>query len=195
MNIKNILNKGIFIVPITVAIHNYLFTIYVDKGEKKINNNNNNSNSNNSNNSNNSKNNDIHLNPPKRYEMITADKNGEILSISTSTNNNKHSLQKANIDKIFKILLINKFSKSYKHNDIVTIIDPDNPNNTLVRRVLATGNEFIPFPPYTNGIQDGFFVYSEPTVDGLPKIAGPIPIGFITGKVITNLYPTKLNIV
>ncbi|KAM9940710.1 hypothetical protein ACTFIT_007221 [Dictyostelium discoideum] len=195
MNIKNILNKGIFIVPITVAIHNYLFTIYVDKGEKKINNNsNNNSNNNNSNNNNND---DIHLNPSKRYEMITADKNGEILSISTSTstNNNKHSLQKANIDKTFKILLINKFSKNYKHNDIVTIIDPDNPNNTLVRRVLATGNEFIPFPPYTNGIQDGFFVYSEPTVDGLPKIAGPIPIGFITGKVITNLYPNKLNIV
>ncbi|KAM9999603.1 hypothetical protein ACTFIZ_008061 [Dictyostelium cf. discoideum] len=191
MNIKNILNKGIFIVPITVAIHNYLFTIYVDKGEKKINNNNNNSNSNNSN----SNNNDIHLNPSKRYEMITADKNGEILSISTSTNNNKHSLQKANIDKIFKILLINKFSKNYKHNDIVTIIDPDNPNNTLVRRVLATGNEFIPFPPYTNGIQDGFFVYSEPTVDGLPKIAGPIPIGFITGKVIINIYPNKLIIV
>ncbi|EAL72729.1 hypothetical protein DDB_G0270758 [Dictyostelium discoideum AX4] len=195
MNIKNILNKGIFIVPITVAIHNYLFTIYVDKGEKKINNNsNNNSNNNNSNNNNND---DIHLNPSKRYEMITADKNGEILSISTSTstNNNKHSLQKANIDKTFKILLINKFSKNYKHNDIVTIIDPDNPNNTLVKKVLATGNEFIPFPPYTNGIQDGFFVYSEPTVDGLPKIAGPIPIGFITGKVITNLYPNKLNIV
>ncbi|KAN0008658.1 hypothetical protein ACTFIU_009385 [Dictyostelium citrinum] len=182
MNIKNKLSKGILIIPITVAVHNYLFTIYIDRGsEKKINNNN--------------INNNIHLNSSKRYEMITTNENGEIVSVSTSIKNNNHNPQKADIDKVFKILLINKFSKNYKHNDIVTIIDPNNPNNTLVRRILATDNEFVPFPPYTTGIRKGFFMYSEPTVDGLPKIAGPIPIGFITGKIITSLYPNKLNIV
>ncbi|KAK5575537.1 hypothetical protein RB653_006670 [Dictyostelium firmibasis] len=187
MNLKNIINKGLLFIPLPIAIHKYLFTIYIDPGFDKKNNNESNIINNY---------NEIN-NTPKQYEMITTDKNGEIISISTSTyknENNRHNSQ-ANIDKAFKILVINKFSKNFKHNDIVTIIDPDNPNNTLVRRILATGNEFVPFPPYTTGVQDGFFMYSEPVVDGLPKIAGPIPIGFITGKMITNIYPFKLNIV
>ncbi|EGC32991.1 hypothetical protein DICPUDRAFT_81189 [Dictyostelium purpureum] len=199
INFKRIISNSIFIISIPCLIHNHIFTIMYDDNKK------NNRFFNNdkikepikSDNSHNSR-------PNKIFEMITTDSNGNIVSTSTATisnnndnNNNNDSndnnttiTESQNIKKEyterksllpFRLIFINKFSKNYKQNDIVALIDPKSPNETIIRKVLVASNDLLQY--YATGVPTGSLMYAEPNKVG-ENSAKVTPKGMVLGKVM-----------
>jgi len=95
-----------------------------------------------------------------------------------------------------ELLLINKFRKKYKRGDIVTMIDPKKPENTILSKITATDSE-IYYDPYISAIPNGYFLYRRINMNDPPKqrnrpsqprvVSGPLPVGFVTGVVLSKI--------